>query len=182
MEATAKKYTTVAEYFSAQPKEIKVKLQALRATILTAAPGAEEVISYNIPAFKLNGLLVWYAAFKSHIGFYPRGSGIEAFKKELSKYKFAKGSVQFPLDKPLPLSLVIKIVKFRVKENEEKTLGFLALLGGPAKRALENSGITTLKKLSHYTEKELLSLHGVGPSTMPILRKALAAEKLSFKK
>src|SRR5690349_8273040 len=142
MEATAKKYKTVTEYFSAQSKDAKAKLQELRSTILKAAPGAEEVISYNIPAVKLNGLLVWYAAFKSHIGFYPRGSGIEAFKKELSKYKFAKGSVQFPLDKPLPLTLVTKIVKFRVKENQPVELSFLSLLGAPAKRALENNGIT----------------------------------------
>jgi uncharacterized protein YdhG (YjbR/CyaY superfamily) len=182
MEATAKKYKTVTGYLSAQPKDIKAKLQELRSTILKAAPGAEEVISYNIPAFKLNGLLVWYAAFKSHIGFYPRGSGIEAFKKELSKYKFAKGSVQFPLDQPLPLSLVTKIVKFRVEQNKEKSEGFLALLGAPAKRAFEHNGITTLKKLSRFTEKELLALHGVGPSTIPVLEKALAAEKLSFKK
>src|SRR5690242_19089338 len=108
MEATTKKYSSIAEYFSALPKEVKTKLQELRSAIQKAAPGAEEVISYNIPAFKLNGMLVWYAGFKSHIGFYPRGSGIETFKKELSKYKFAKGSVQFPLDKPLPLSLVTK--------------------------------------------------------------------------
>ena len=89
----------------------------MRAAIKKAAPGAEEVISYNMPAFRQQGMLVWYAAFEKHIGFYPRASGIEAFKKELSAYKWAKGSVQFPIDEPLPLTLVNKIVKYRVKEN-----------------------------------------------------------------
>lgn len=182
MQASTKKFTSVAEYFSTLPKEVKLKLQELRSTIQKAAPEAEEVISYNIPAFKLNGILVWYAAFKFHIGFFPRASGIEHFQKELSKYKSSKGAVQFPLKKPLPLSLVTKIVKFRIMENQKETEGFLTLLGAPAKRALENNGITTLKKLSRLTEKDLLALHGVGPSTIPVLKKALAAEKLSFKK
>ena len=85
-----------------------------------AAPKAEEAISYGMPAFKLNGLLVWFAAYAKHIGFYPRVSAIAAFKKELSIYKGAKGSVQFPLDKPLPLALITRIVKFRAKENRER--------------------------------------------------------------
>jgi uncharacterized protein YdhG (YjbR/CyaY superfamily) len=114
------KYKTVEEYLSTQPAEIKAILEELRKTIAKAATKAEEMISYNIPAFKLNGMLVWYAAFKEHIGFYPRASGIEVFKKELSGYKMAKGSVQFPIDEPLPLSLVSKIVKYRVAENEEE--------------------------------------------------------------
>jgi len=119
MEARTK-FKTVEEYFSALPPGIKTKLEEIRKTIAKTAPGAEEVISYNMPAFKLNGMLVWYAAFKEHIGFYPRPSGIEVFKKELSAYKMAKGSVQFPIDEPLPLSLVKKIVKYRVKENQEE--------------------------------------------------------------
>ena len=90
-------------------------------TIKKAAPKAEEVISYGIPAFKLNGMLVWFAAYSTHVGFYPRASGIEAFKKELSIYKGAKGSVQFPLDNPLPLGLITKMVKFRVTENLQQT-------------------------------------------------------------
>jgi uncharacterized protein YdhG (YjbR/CyaY superfamily) len=98
-------------------------LQELRDTIKKSAPQAEEVISYNMPAFKLQGMLVWYAAYREHVGFYPRPSGIEAFKKELSVYKGAKGSVQFPIDKPLPLNLVSKIVKYRVKENSEEFKG-----------------------------------------------------------
>jgi|SRR5450432_1519478 uncharacterized protein YdhG (YjbR/CyaY superfamily) len=114
------KCKTVEEYLSALPQPAKGLLQEFRKTIKKAAPGAEELISYNIPAFKLEGMLVWYAAHRAHIGFYPRASAIEAFKKELSAYKGAKGSVQFPLDKKIPFTLIGKMVKYRVKENLEK--------------------------------------------------------------
>ena len=120
MEAT--KYKTVQDYLSAQQAPAKTLLQQMRSTIKEAAPEAEEVISYNMPALKLNGMLVWYAAFKNHIGFYPRPSGLEAFKKEISVYKSTKGAVQFPMDQPLPLALVTKIVKYRVKENKEEAV------------------------------------------------------------
>jgi uncharacterized protein YdhG (YjbR/CyaY superfamily) len=110
----------IDEYITSYPKETQKVLERVRATIKKAAPKAEEAISYGIPAFKLNGMLVWFAAYSKHIGFYPRPSGIEAFKKELSIYKGAKGSVQFPLDKPMPLGLITKIVKFRVAENLQK--------------------------------------------------------------
>ena len=116
------KPVNIDEYISGFPKETQKMLEQLRATIKKAAPKADEVISYSIPAFKLNGMLVWFAAHSKHIGFYPRGSGIEAFKKELSIYKGAKGSVQFQLDKSLPSGLITKIVKFRVNENLEKTI------------------------------------------------------------
>jgi len=108
------------EYINTFPPEIQQLLEQVRETIRKASPGAEEVISYQMPAFKLNGILVWYAAFKKHIGFYPTASGIEAFKDELSVYKGARGSVQFPFDKPLPLSLISKMVKFRVSEDQQK--------------------------------------------------------------
>lgn len=110
----------INEYIAGFPKPVQEILEKLRATIRKAAPGAEETINYAIPTFTLNGNLVHFAAFKNHIGFYPAPSGIEAFKKELSVYEGAKGSVQFPIDKPLPLGLVTKIVKFRVKENLER--------------------------------------------------------------
>ena len=115
-----KKFKTVDEYMSLLPPQTRALMQEMRGAIRKAAPSAEEVISYNIPAFRLQGMLVWYAAFEKHIGFYPRGSGIEAFQKELSGYKSAKGSVQFPIDEPLPLSLITKIVKYRLKENLQK--------------------------------------------------------------
>ncbi|MGN6164426.1 MAG: iron chaperone [Flavisolibacter sp.] len=108
------------QYIATFPKETQQLLQQVRTTVIKAAPKAEEVISYGMPGFKLNGMLVWFAGYKNHIGFYPKASGIEAFKKELSVYKHAKGSVQFPLDKPLPLALITKIVKFRVAENLQK--------------------------------------------------------------
>jgi uncharacterized protein YdhG (YjbR/CyaY superfamily) len=121
MEAVPKtKYATVDEYLSALPSSTKALMQEVRNTIKKAAPEAEELISYNMPAFRLNGMLVWYAAYKGHIGFYPKNSGITAFKKELSGYKGAKGSVQFPLNKPMPLDLIRKIVSFRVQENLER--------------------------------------------------------------
>jgi uncharacterized protein YdhG (YjbR/CyaY superfamily) len=114
------KANNVNEYIAGFPKDVQGILEKLRATIKKAAPGAEELINYGVPAFRLNGNLVFFAAHKNHIGFYPAPSGIEAFKKELAAYEGAKGSVQFPIEKPLPLSLITKIVKFRVKENLEK--------------------------------------------------------------
>ncbi len=111
------------QYISAFPEEIQKILEELRATIKHAAPKAEEVISYGMPAFKLNGMLVYFAAYKNHFGFYPTPTGIEAFEKELSIYKGAKGSVQFPVDNALPLKLIAKIVKFRVAENIQKANG-----------------------------------------------------------
>lgn len=116
-----KKVSTVDEYIVDFPTEIQKKLQEIRATIKKSAPDAKEVISYAIPAFKLNGIdLVYFAGFKNHIGFYATPTGHKEFVDELSKYKQGKGSVQFPLDKPLPYTLITKIVKFRVKENLEK--------------------------------------------------------------
>jgi uncharacterized protein YdhG (YjbR/CyaY superfamily) len=111
----------IDEYIAHYPKEIQRLLRKLRATISKAAPQADEVISYGMPAFKLNGMLVWFAAHSKHIGFYPRVSGIKAFKRELSVYKGAKGSVQFPFDKPLPVGLIATIVKFRANENLQRT-------------------------------------------------------------
>lgn len=111
----------IDEYIEGLPKDIQNILEELRSVIRKAAPGAEETINYGIPTFTLNGNLVHFAAYKNHIGFYPTPGGIEAFKKELSIYEGAKGSVQFPLNKPLPLDLVTRIVKFRVKENAEKS-------------------------------------------------------------
>jgi uncharacterized protein YdhG (YjbR/CyaY superfamily) len=110
----------IDEYIGCYPKEIQKLLEQLRSTIKKAAPNAVEIISYGMPAFKQNGMLVWFAAHTKHIGFYPGASGIEAFKQELSVYKGAKGSVQFPLDKPLPSGLITRIVKFRVTENIQK--------------------------------------------------------------
>lgn len=114
-------FKNIDEYISLQDIVVKEKLQILRKTILDVVPKAEEVISYGMPAFKINGsVIVYFAAHKSHIGFYPTGTGIEAFKDELSNYKWSKGAVQFALDKTLPLTLIKKMVKFKFKESEEK--------------------------------------------------------------
>ncbi len=111
------KFKTVDEYMSSLPKSSREILEHLRKAIKQAAPKAEEMISYNMPAFKFHGVLVYFAAYKTHIGFYPTASPIPIFKKELEKYELAKGTVRFPLDKPLPLALIKKIVKFKMSEN-----------------------------------------------------------------
>jgi len=111
---------TIDEYIAQFPKEVQVLLQKMRTTISKAAPKAEEAIAYGIPTFKLNGNLVHFGGYKNHIGFYPAPSGIEAFKKELAKYEGSKGTIRFPLDKPLPSTLIAQVVKFRVAKNAEK--------------------------------------------------------------
>jgi uncharacterized protein YdhG (YjbR/CyaY superfamily) len=120
MKAANIKFKTVDEYISTFPPSTKKILQDVRKTIKAAAPQAEDVISYNMPASKLNGILVYYAAYEKHIGFYPTDSGIRVFKDQLGDYKYSKGAIQFPIDKPMPFDLITKIVKFRVKETEEK--------------------------------------------------------------
>jgi uncharacterized protein YdhG (YjbR/CyaY superfamily) len=117
---TPVKYKTVNEYLTYGAGDIQLELEALRAAIKKAAPQAEEVISYNIPAYRQHGVLVYFAAYKHHIGFYPTSSGVREFKDELSKYKVSKGAIQFPIGEQLPLGLIKKIVKFRVKEDLAK--------------------------------------------------------------
>jgi uncharacterized protein YdhG (YjbR/CyaY superfamily) len=102
------------------PKDVQQRLRRMRETIAAAAPGATETISYGMPAFRLDGILVSFGAYTGHIGFYPGASGIAAFKDDVSRYTSAKGSVQFPFDEPLPLALVTRIVKYRVKELRAK--------------------------------------------------------------
>ena len=111
---------TIDEYIAGFPPDVQAILQQIRATIRGAAPDAQETINYQIPTFTLHGNLVHFAAFKAHIGFYPTPSGMQQFKQALSIYKGAKGSVQFPLDQPMPYSLIEEIVKFRVAENQAK--------------------------------------------------------------
>ncbi len=116
----AQRNPQVDAYLETFPPATQQLLAQLRELILKTVPGVEETIGYQMPAYRLDGALVYFAGYKHHIGFYPTGSGIEAFKKELSVFKGAKGSVQFPLDKPLPLTLIARIVRFRVKENQAK--------------------------------------------------------------
>ena len=119
MSASSRRFETIDEYISTFPSDIQQILEKLRKVIQDSAPNAQEAISYGIPAFRLNGDLVYFAAFKKHIGFYPRGpSAIEAFKDELSGYEQSKGTIRFPLDQPIPFDLVKRIVRFRVQQNE----------------------------------------------------------------
>jgi uncharacterized protein YdhG (YjbR/CyaY superfamily) len=110
----------IDSYIRQQPEAIQKILVGLRKTIREAAPDAVETISYGMPTFRLNGNLVHFAAYQNHIGFYPTSSGITAFKEKLSGYAWSKGTIRFPLDKPLPLKLIVRIVRFRVMENLEK--------------------------------------------------------------
>ena len=114
------RFNTVDQYIRSLPPQSKEKIIELRQLIKKAAPDAEELISYNMPSFNYYGRLVYYAAFRSHIGFYPMASGISIFQDQIQKYKWAKGSVQFPIDQSLPAALISKIIKYRVKENKEK--------------------------------------------------------------
>ena len=113
--------STIDEYIANFPKNIQTILQKIRKTIRNAAPEAQETINYQMPTFTLNGNLVHFAAFEKHIGFYPTPSGITKFKKEIDHYKNAKGSVQFPLDQPIPYELIGRITEFRVQEQQAKT-------------------------------------------------------------
>jgi uncharacterized protein YdhG (YjbR/CyaY superfamily) len=110
-------FKTIDDYFAVQTQEVQTLLEQIRQTITQAAPQAEEVISYNMPAFKYKGILVYFAAYKNHIGFYATPTGHEKFKEQLSSYKQGKGSVQFPLNQALPLDLISKIVEFRLQEK-----------------------------------------------------------------
>jgi len=120
MEKTKVVPETVDQYIAAFPADVKKRMQQLRKTIKAAAPKADELISYQMPGYKYFGMLVYFAAFKNHIGFYPGAGGILEFYNKLSSFKSAKGSVQFPHDRPIPYDIISKIVKFRVKQNEEK--------------------------------------------------------------
>ncbi len=189
----AVKFVSIDQYHASFPKPIQEILQKLRLTIQQAAPKAVETISYNMPCFKQNRNLVYYAAHKEHIGFYPTSKPLVFFKDALVSYKTSKGAIQFPLNKPLPIALIKKIVKFRVEEDNSTKIvvtkkapkepkgGLLTLLNAPARRALENAGIKTVKQVSKYSEKEILQLHGMGKSSIPILKDALDKAGLQFR-
>jgi len=120
MKADKIRLTTIDEYIDAQPNEIRPVLRKLRDAIKKAAPESEEVISYQMPAFKFYGMLVWFGASKNHYGLYPYSKTIEIFKDKLTSYELSKGTIRFPYNKPVPVKLITEIIKFRVKENEEK--------------------------------------------------------------
>ena len=183
----------VDAYLAMQTETARTDLEQLRQIIKAAAPGAEETIGYGMPMYKLNGQLVAFAAAKNHYGFYPcNGATVIKFKDELKGYDTTKGSIHLPIDKPLPVALIKKIIKSRIQENAEKAKlkkeaeakpkqGLLPKLGAPAQRALANAGIATLKQLSAHSEASIRKLHGMGPSSIPKLKQALAEQGMTFK-
>ena len=120
MQANSKVARNIDEYIERFPANVQATLQKLRAAIKKTAPAADETISYQMPAFKYHGMLVYFAGYKNHIGFYPTSSPMKVFKDRLTNYKTSKGAIQFPIDQAIPLTLVKDIVKFRIKENLEK--------------------------------------------------------------
>jgi uncharacterized protein YdhG (YjbR/CyaY superfamily) len=188
------KTENIDAYIARHPQDVRERLQQIRSTIRSAAPGAEEAIRYGMPTFVQEGTLVHFAAFSNHIGLYAFPTGIEAIRTIFEGYSMGKGSIQLPLNAPLPLDLIAEAVRWRVKANKEKArfkkekkrgdgaaADFMAGISAPACRALTGAGITTLKKLSGWSEKELLRLHGFGKASLPFLRKALAAAGMQLK-
>ena len=188
-----KKSAEVDAYISSFPKDVQQKLQQVRSAISSVIPEADEAVSYGIPTFKLNGNIVHFAAFKNHIGFYPTPSGIDTFAESLSRYKHAKGSVQFPLNEALPIELIQRMTRFRAEKMQMKSVAtknektsvtvddFLKVLSKPAQRALQAKGISSIHQLAGFSTQDILNLHGVGPSAIPKLREVLQACNLNFK-
>jgi uncharacterized protein YdhG (YjbR/CyaY superfamily) len=209
-------FKNIDEYIDLFPLSTQKLLTQIRQCIAKASPKATESIKYAMPTFEHYGNLVHFAAYKNHIGFYPAPSGLNAFKKEIEAYPNSKGAVQFSLNKPIPIDLIIKIVQFRTQENEniatlkrtKKTCkqghtfykssdcpscpicanqnkvldGFMKDLSAPAQRALAKNKINSIQILSTYTEKEILSLHGIGKTSITKLKEKLVQAKLNLKK
>ena len=179
----AEKPANVDAYIVPFPENIRKILERVRMTVIRAAPGAEETISYGMPAYRYKGrVIIYFAGYKNHIGVYATPLAHAAFQKELSGYKQGRGSVQFPLDQPMPLDLIKRMVQFRIKQQDEPLTDIFAGLSAPARRALQNNGIATLEDLARHTETEILSFHGIGKTAIPILQKALKEKKLKFQK
>jgi uncharacterized protein YdhG (YjbR/CyaY superfamily) len=201
------RWASIDAYIAAAPPDRRARLDELRAAIRAAAPEAEETISYGMPAFAQHGTLVYFAALKNHIGFYPTASGIAAFQEELAAYEGTKGAVRFPLDRPLPLDLIQRIVRFRVEETRQKApstaapqrrttdpasrrrteadagptpTGFPPGVAAPARRALAAAGYTDLRQLAGVPAAELRALHGMGPTALARLQEALEQQGLSL--
>lgn len=180
MKETAVK--TVDQYIAQFPQATQKRLKAIRKVVKGVAPQAEESISYGMPAYKHNKKpMIYFAGYAGHVGLYATPAGHAAFDKELANYKQGKGSVQFPLNEPLPLPLIEAMAKFKYEELGGDRSSFTDGLSAPAKRALDNAGINTAKQLAQKTKKDILALHGIGRTAIPVLEKALAKEKLKFK-
>ena len=172
---------TIDEHIRGLPGSTQRLLRQMRRTIRAAAPETTETISYGIPTFKLDGKnLVHFAGYKHHIGFYPGSEAIRVFKAEFARYKTSKGTVQFPIDKPLPLALVRKIVLYRVATSTPPDP--FVIVAGPARRAMANAGIDSVKQLARRTERQVANLHGMGPTALSKLKALLRKNRLKFKK
>lgn len=172
---------TVSEHIARCAPPTQRKLQQLRRTIKAAARGTTETIRYGIPTFQLNGKnLVHFAGYENHIGFYPGSKLIEAFRGELKRFKTSRGTVQFPIDRPLPLALVTRMVRFGMDVLAPPDP--FASLAAPAQRALKRARITSAKMLARKTEADVATLHGMGPNAMKRLKAALRKEGLRFKR
>jgi uncharacterized protein YdhG (YjbR/CyaY superfamily) len=193
MAEKSKKGNPIVEYISGQPKNVREILLRLRELILEEVPDAEELMKYRMPTFFRKENLVHFAAYAHHIGFYPTPSAIAKFSREFTGYTWARGSIQFPLDKPFPFDLVRKMVRFRVAEVAEKIKAkersktpraqvLFQGLAAPARRALSRAGISGYKELSGMRERELRELHGIGPSAVQYLRSCLKEAGLDFRK
>jgi uncharacterized protein YdhG (YjbR/CyaY superfamily) len=187
---------TVDEYLASVSPDIRAALQKIRTQVKKLVPFATEKISYGMPTFFTHRALVGYAAHKEHCSFYPwSGTTLKKFKKELSGFETSAGTVRFTVDRPLPASLIKKIVIARLAEHDEKDKtsgknlqqkntesGIFSLLAAPAQRALAGAGIRTLKDLAKRRESEISALHGMGPNALRVLRTELKRAGLSYKK
>ncbi len=170
-------------YIGDFPLPVQKILKSIRQTIKKVAPAAQESISYGMPAYKHNGKpMIYFAGYENHIGLYATPSGHATFKKELSNYKQGKGSVQLPLAQPVPLDLIRDIAKFRYEQLGGDKTDFTKGLSAPAKRALESAGIKNVRQLSKFSKENILELHGIGKTAIPILEAALKENGLAFKK
>lgn len=172
---------TIEEHLRGCPPPTRRMLHQVRRAIKAAAPRTTETIRYGIPTFQLNGKnLVHFAGYEHHIGFYPGSKPIEAFRGALKRYKTSRGTVQFPLDRPLPLALVRNMVRFAADILIPPDP--FASLAAPAQRALKHARITSLKALARKTEADVAALHGMGPNALTQLKRALKKEGLRFKR
>ncbi len=189
-------FRTVEEYYASIPRASRAALNRLRKVIRAVAPAATEVISYQMPTFRLGRMLVSYGAFREHYSFFPLNARLlKKYSREIARYGTSKGTIRFRYDEPLPVQLIRMIVADRVQEVTARdakgafgnrtvvsnTRGLLPQgLSKPAHRALASVGITTLKNLARWKESDIRHLHGIGPNAVGVLRKALKSENLRF--
>lgn len=172
---------TISDHIAGCAPPTRRMLQQLRRTIRATVPEATETVRYGIPTFQVHGKnLVHFAGYEHHIGFYPGSRPIEAFRSELKGYKTSRGTVQFPLDRPLPLQLVKKMVRYAM--DRLITPNPFASLAAPAQRALTNARITSTQMLARRTEAEVAALHGLGPNALKSLRALLRTDGRTFRR